>query len=85
MPDKENLLDIPPQFDRRPNGRCRSFWWAHDHAPGNVNPYHFAEENWHKFLDKALKMDEKQGLIPACKPLLSEKTLKPIRQRSRNK
>ena len=78
-----NSLEIPAQFDRRTNGRCRAFWMAHDKAPGHTNPYDWAEKNWEKFLTKAQLLDEKEGPLPACKPLKTKK-LKPIRTRARN-
>ena len=78
---------LPPNFDRRPNGRCRAFWVAHECCPGHLNPWEYASKNYEKFLEKAVKLDEKDGMLPCCKPQKwdKKKKLKPIRNRVRKK
>lgn len=80
------MTDLPPNFDRRPNGKCRSFWMAHDACPGSLNPWEYALKNYEKFLEKAIKLDEK-GMLPCCKPQKWDrgKKLKPIRERVRKR
>ncbi len=78
---------LPPNFDRRSNGRCRAFWIAHDCCPGNLNPWDYASKNYAKFLENAIKLDEKDGMLPCCKPQKwdKKKKLKPIRTRVRKR
>ena len=59
-------LEIPPPFDRRPNGRGRAYWMAHESCPPNRNRHEYAMENWMKFWERAKKLDAVDGL---CRPL----------------
>ena len=82
---------LHPFLDRRPNGRCRSFWIAHEVCPGNMNGWDYASKNYEKFLEKAIKLDEKDGMLPCCKPQKwdrdapTPRKLKPIRTRVRKR
>ena len=78
---------LPPSLDRRPNGRCRAHWVAYDRCPGSLNPWTYALKNYEKFLNEAIKLDEKEGMLPCCKPQKwdKQKKLKPIRTRVRKR
>lgn len=73
---------LPPNLDRRPNGRCRAYWLAYDHAPSRSSPFEWAIKNFDKFLNKAKELDEKDGMLPCCRPYSKERKLKPIRKRN---
>lgn len=81
----EDLLEIPPFLDRRPNGRCRAFWMAHKNCPGNRNPHDYANERWRRYLPKALEKDKEEGRCPPCRSLgpESKKQVAPVRVRRR--
>ena len=64
-----DLLEIPPQMDRRPNGRCRAYWMAWEACPPKNNPHDWAVKHWEDHWAKAKKLDAKDGPVPACKPL----------------
>ena len=61
------LLDIPPPFDRRGNGRCRAYWMAWERCPGNKNPHDYALAHFEEHLTKAKALDDKHGHVAGCK------------------
>jgi len=73
----EELPEIPHFMDHRSNGRCRAWWMAHEACPGKKQPYEWAVENVHKFLDRAAKLDTTEGMLPACNA--AGITSKPVR------
>ena len=76
--------DLPPFLDHRPNGRCRAYWTAYEHSPGNKVPATYAIETFNKFLEESKKLDDSVGMMTCCKPFPGwKKELKPIRTRNR--
>ena len=75
--------ELPPNLDKRANGRCRAYWMAYDHSPGNRNPFEWGLENFTKFLGKAAILDQEEGMLKACNSY--RKGPKPIRTRKRRK
>jgi hypothetical protein len=60
---------------------------AYEACPGRLNPFEYASKNYEKFLSRAIKLDEKEGMLPCCKPQKwdKKKKLLPIRTRVRKK
>lgn len=81
-------LEIPGFLDARRNGRCRAWWTAHERCPGNRNPYEYAQEHMHKYVEEAARIDNKEGMLPCCRPgkqRVKKSSMNPIRTRTRAK
>ena len=71
-----------PMSDRRPNGRCRAYYMAHDKCPGTKVGYGWATEKFGQYVEEAKKLDLSEGMLPCCNS--NPFPPKPIRKRTRN-
>ena len=68
-----STMEPPPFLDRRPNGRCRAYWRAHQRCPGNRNPHSYAMDHYQAFVEDLAKLDETEGKIAPCRSLGPER------------